>query len=420
MSNNDTVAIRKVARIQDKATGKYLEVIEFPVSDLETRKRQILPSVVNDPKAFANELRDAGAKLPKDKGDLKQLLEAVAQSDPPEEWVYEAQTGWIEDGKAFVSVNGLIGEVTTKIIGVNQSNAIVDRSGQLSVTGRWKAWRDTVAEPSRHSTSLMLAISVALAAPLLAFTTRQSFGLNLFGQTRAGKSVATLVAGSVIGIGRSEDLISWKITNPRLEQRLPEFNDALFPIDDLSKMRGRAKEKYERISELSYSIAHGSATAKHSSFTAAHDGAHRSWNSIVLTSYEFSIRELARTAKMERQPGETLRLIDVLVEFDGLLHIFDRPPPQVVSEGDIEDWKDRTFAAIIGACEQNHGKAFRKYIKALIANRSTLKEDVAACVDDFVKHSCSKIDGAIARDVARKFGLIYAGGMLGIRCKLLP
>ena len=30
------------------------------------------------------------------------------------------------------------------------------------------------------------------------------------------------------------------------------------------------------------------------------------------------------------------------------------------------------------------------------------------------------MDGSIARDVARKFGLLYAGGMLGIRCGLLP
>ena len=36
-------AIRKVARIHDKATDKYLEVIEFPISDLQSRRLE--PSV---------------------------------------------------------------------------------------------------------------------------------------------------------------------------------------------------------------------------------------------------------------------------------------------------------------------------------------------------------------------------------------
>src|SRR5580704_7879516 len=180
MSTNGT-AIRKIARIQDKATGKYLEVIEFPVSDWNNSRLELSPSVVNEAKAFAKDLRDAGAILPKDKGSLTQLLDAVAQSDPSEEWIYENQTGWIEDGKAFVSTQGVIGDIATKIIGVNQSKDIKDRSGKLSIKGGWKAWRDGVAEPSRNSTTLMLAISAALAAPLLAFSTRDSFSLNLFG-----------------------------------------------------------------------------------------------------------------------------------------------------------------------------------------------------------------------------------------------
>jgi hypothetical protein len=37
-----------------------------------------------------------------------------------------------------------------------------------------------------------------------------------------------------------------------------------------------------------------------------------------------------------------------------------------------------------------------------------------------VKKVCDDFDGDVARDVAEKFGLIYAGGRLGIRCGLLP
>jgi Domain of unknown function (DUF927) len=257
----------------------------------------------------------------------------------------------------------------------------------------------------------------ALGAPLLGLAGVSSFSLNLFGPTRAGKSFATAVAGSVIGIGQAEDLISWKITNARLEERIPEFNDTLFPIDDLDKMKGKKKDRYERLRELAYGVSDGAATARHSSWTAEHEGAHKTWSSILLTSSQFSVRELAEETGVERESGEALRLIDVPAVFGGIDHVFDRAPED---QSDIVGWKDRTFEAVIEACKQNHGAPFRRYIRALIARRPTLKDDIAKSVDDFLKHACDRFDGPIARDVARKFGMIYAGGLFGIQCRVLP
>jgi hypothetical protein len=408
-----------VVFIRDKANEKYLEVIEFPISESDVNRLELPPSVVSELGTFENHLRDAGAILPKGDQDLQDLLSTVAKSDAPEEWVYEARTGWTQDGKAFVLVHGLIGDATTKIIGINRANSVNDPSGRLSNSGSWKSWRDTVADPARHSGTLMFAISAALAAPLLAIVNRQSFTINLFGRSRAGKSVATLLGASVIGIARIDDLITWNIKDARLEERISEFNDALFPIDDLSIMRGRQKDKYERIRDIAYRISQGWSTARHSSFTAAHGGVHGSWRTIALTSSEKSIRDLARAVKLARQDGEALRLIDVPAIFDGLDHIFDRLPEDP-NRSNFQDWKKATFKQIADACEKDHGKAFRKYIKALIADRGELKEYVEARIAFFVRHVCDEYDGDVARDVAEKFGLIYAAGRLGIRCGRLP
>jgi hypothetical protein len=315
MSYSKTHGIRKIARVHDKSKGTYLDIIQFPISNSETSRLELLPSVVNDHSALTKRLRDAGAILPKAKTVLKQALEVVANSDAPEEWIYEKQTGWLQSRKAFVRVMGVIGDPGVKIVGVNQSKAISHRSGIQSAAGKWRNWRNEVAAPARYSTTLILAISVALAAPLLHVVRRQSFTINLFGPSNAGKSMATLLAASVIGIPRIVDLISWKITNARLEERLPEFNDSVFPIDA---------------------------------------------------------------------------------------------------------WKALTFAALSNAVEQNHGQAFRKYIRSLIARRETLKQDVEKSVAYFVSRACKDSDGEIARDVTQKFGLIYAGGVLGIECGLLP
>ena len=417
MSNTETHRIRKIARIHDKANDTYLDVIKFPISETETSKLELLPSVVNERRIFERRLRDAGAVLPKDKIALQQALESVASSDAPEEWIYERQTGWLKNRKAFVRVRGVIGDAGAKIIGVNQSKAISDRSGKESAAGKWKNWRDEVAGPARYSTTLMLAICIALAGPLLHIVRWQSFTINLFGRSTAGKSMATLLAASVIGIARTLDLISWKITNARLEERLPEFNDSVFPIDDLNTMRGDYKEKYLRIRDLAYNIAQGQETARAAAYTAAHSGTHRTWNSIVLTSCEKSVHDMARLARLERQQGESRRLIDVPAVFDGLTHVFDRAPEDV---DDIDAWKGLAFSALSNAVEQNHGKAFRKYIRSLIARRATLKEDVDKSIDDFVRRARKNSDGEIARDVTQKFGLIYAGGVFGIDCGLLP
>jgi uncharacterized protein (DUF927 family) len=166
--------IRKIARIHDKTTDKYLEVIEFPISEFEIKRVELLPSVVSELTTFAKALRDAGAILPKDRAKLKQLLMAVADSDAPEEWVYETRTGWTQDRQAFVLANGVISNPETKIAGVNRSREPGDRSGKLSMAGKWKSWRGSVATLARLSTTLMFSVSVAFAAPLLTIANRQS------------------------------------------------------------------------------------------------------------------------------------------------------------------------------------------------------------------------------------------------------
>jgi uncharacterized protein (DUF927 family) len=202
MPTNDKNAARihKVARIEDKATSTFFEVIDFPMSNKTKPGRVILaPSVVNNLNQFKNALLDAGATLPKNEPALKALLSGVAKSDAPEHWVCEDHVGWIQNGRAYVTINGVIGDAPTKIVGINRSATIKEPSGRLSTAGTWTAWRNTVAELARHSSIMMLAICIALAAPLLFFVKRRSFMINIFGKTRTGNrrhADRCLVAGN--------------------------------------------------------------------------------------------------------------------------------------------------------------------------------------------------------------------------------
>jgi hypothetical protein len=411
--------VRKVARIKDAATNTYWDVIRFPVSMTEFGELKVRPSVVHDPKLMIKHLQDAGAMLPKNEIERKALLNELAQSDTPNHLIYEARVGWIEGGRAYVTPNGVIGKASGKIIGVNRSNVIDDPSGRLSTDGTWMSWRDDVAERARLSSVMMLAICAALAGPLLYVVKRRSFAINIFGPTRVGKSFAILIGASAPGISAMNELITWRLTDANLEQRLPEYNDSLFPIDDVEAMRERlAKAKYLRVRNVAYNVEQGWSMGRHSTFTRAQGAIREYWRCVALTSHEKSISDLAHSANMDRQGGEALRLIDVPALLDGLDHIFDRIPSDLEA-GDLQKWKQDMFSAIAFACERNHGAPFERYIEKLIAHRSKIKKLILSDVAHFVSHVIRRSDGNVARDVSEKFGLLYAAGNLGRRCKLL-
>jgi len=412
--------IRKIARIYDEATGSYLEVIGFRKSGKKYGRVVLRPSVVSDHWALARHLQDAGAILPKDATQMKNLLIMVAKTDAPKEWVYERHVGWIEGGKAYVTLRGAIGHASRKIIGINRSHTSNDPSGRLSVTGTCKGWRDSVGGSARYSSIMIFAISAGFAAPLLYVVGRRSFTINAFAPTRAGKTVATLMGATIPGIGRIEDLINWKLTDTRLEERLPEYNDALFAIDDMETMREKSKkEKYLRIRNIAYNIEQGWSTGRADSYTRARSGIHERWRCIVLTSYERSVRDLATSVNMERQAGEALRLIDVPALLDGISHIFDRVSSEITG-GDFVKWRKESFKKIVKGCQANHGCVLEQYIKRLIADRVKAKAYIEARIDALVNRVVREGDGDVIRDVAEKFGLIYAGGMLAIKYDLVP
>jgi putative DNA primase/helicase len=223
MSQSKNFSIRKTARVHDKATDTYLDLIEFRTTNLKTARLQITPSDVNDARTFTKKLQDADALLPKNKAGREQLLERVASSDAPERLSYERQTGWTDNGKTFVFSEGCIGR-NTKILGIRTRRNNYSSVG-LSTAGIWESWRDMIGSSAQLSTTLMLTVSVAFAAPLLAITNRQSFGIHLYGESRTGKSMATLAGASILGTASLADLPSWNLTDAGLEDELPRFNE---------------------------------------------------------------------------------------------------------------------------------------------------------------------------------------------------
>jgi hypothetical protein len=119
----------------------------------------------------------------------------------------------------------------------------------------------------------------------------------------------------------------------------------------------------------------------------------------------------------ERQHGEMLRLIDVPAVFDGRDHIFDRA--SAVIQASRKERK-RVFATIVSGCKANHGAAIEEYVRRIINAEFDVRDSAHAAIDFFVRHVAEVGDGAITGDVAAKFGLVYAGGLLGIKFGIVP
>lgn len=403
MSKNSKPILKKVARVENRANKSILEQIEFQRHSKSNGCIELLPSVVNDRKLLERHLRDAGAVLPNDPGELRILLDGVAKSSCEKEVAYAAQPGWLPNRKGFVTAKGVLGNTRTKVVGFRRSRPN-DPRGLATLCGDVETWKKTIGTAAASSSVAMFAISAALAAPLLKVVNKPSFGFCLFGPTRTGKTFATAAAGSVVGLGTTQNMLDWNLTDARLQQQLPEFNDSLTPIDDLKSMGRGNKSKHKRIAWLSYVLSVGSGVARHTAFEET--GA-VSWRTIVLTSNETSLQQLANSGRSERSGGETARLIDVPAIFDGSLNICDRR-----TSIDFE----KAFPRL----ERNQGHIFQSFVEEMMPRVKGFRPRIIGYVKEFTSHVRDAMDGLLARDVANKFGLVYAAGRLGISYGLLP
>jgi hypothetical protein len=130
---------------------------------------------------------------------------------------------------------------------------------------------------------------------------------------------------------------------------------------------------------------------------------------------EKSIQELAGSVGTQRKGGEIVRLIDVPLLSKS---IFDRAEAKGTDV--TPEFKAAMFEALASASNENCGIVFTRYLTKVCSQPKTTKKRVKASISYFVKKVARSDDGDMARDVARKFGLLYAGGNLARRHKLVP
>jgi hypothetical protein len=167
-----------------------------------------------------------------------------------------------------------------------------------------------------------------------------------------------------------------------------------------------------------FRFAEGREKARHSASMFSANTASSVWSGIFVSTSEYSFNDYAARSGETRALGELARCLDVPALTKGRATIFDRAPKSVPKKR-RRRWARKSLIELRTACSQNRGLAIKAYIRWLLAS-DNVDAGIAKDMERFRKEcNVSSLDGAL-QHAAKYFGLIYAGGRMAIRAKILP
>jgi putative DNA primase/helicase len=412
--------LKLVAIAEDEATREFIAIIDFRDINGQIRRLEQPKSSLRKIGHLKDALDNAGAYLPTNDNACRDAIRALAKSaDKAERWKYAPAVGWYDGHRVFVLPDRVIGKRRGTVRILPPRHRIDHHRFKLNRNGSHPDWVTSVAEPAQYSSCMVLGICMALAAPVLDFLRYHSFGVLLSGPSKAGKSTAVVVAGSVVGIGHEEDLPNFRTTDPALGELPATFNDMLMPINELGLLKGSAKDRHQRMRDFSYGFAEGRGTTYSKFVSHDYENCIDTWRSLGFASGEETMDQIASAAGATRSTGESIRWIDLCGIKRGTEDIFDRCP-KTVSPNDRTKWAAQQFKSLRQAVADNHGVAFPGYTKQVIKSRRKIVGWLEQLIEEFVKWAVDPADEPAVHHLANCFGLIRAAGILGVRFGTLP
>ena len=149
-----------------------------------------------------------------------------------------------------------------------------------------------------------LAISAALAGPLLYLANGEGGGVHFFGQSSKGKTTIFQAAASVSGRGASDGYLrAWRATANGLEGGAALATDTALVLDEMGVLDARDA------AAAIYWLANGGGKQR-----AGRDGALRepkSWRVSIVSSGEIPFEAKLMEGRGKARAGQLMRLLDV-------------------------------------------------------------------------------------------------------------
>ena len=406
-----------VAVADDQGTGEFYAVIEFRDRDGNLRSIHVPIEEMDDRKALKSQLKKYGAYFSRSpEANATALAELNQPTNQVPRWTFARALGWRDGHSAFVSATGTIAKASPGIKLMPPVSLQDCRIAKMGRRGTIAAWSRAIA-PAKYSSRMVFSVCTALAATVLSFAKLNSFIVLLHGPAKGGKSTTLVVAGSVSGFAREEDLPNFRSTDAALGEIPAMFNDSMLPLNELALLKGRPMERRARLRDLSYGVAEGGGT-RYSSMVASAPP-RTSWRSIVFATGEESSDDLARDVGEIRLAGEAVRCIDLPATRGSNLDVFDRAPDDIPAD-ERTKWVEAQCEKLRRACRRNHGVALKHFVSKVIRRPKYTRRQLRALRSEFISMVERPADDMPVRHLAKYFGHIYAAGMLAVRFGTLP
>jgi hypothetical protein len=396
--------VTKLQAIEDRATGTWHFRFRFLDHSKKPRTIIVPGDVASVPSKLLPALHKAGARLPAGTEAADHVVKAAIAQEPKSIVHCVARPGWLVDKDGTLRIS-----YGNKLIGPPVRNTVlappfdIERRGPKGtvVEGSLPDWQRRVGAAVKRSPCATLSVSTAFSAPLLVFAEIMTFGLNTFGPGKKGKSTALNAGGSVIGLGREESLLTLGATNAGILENAVASTDLLFPINEGGTIKGKRRDAYQKLRELTFALNAGHDTIRHRSWGPSGDP----FRLIFAVSAEHSASEYAAMAGEKRDDGELVRLVDYPAIVPSTNSIFAELPEGVSADAATNDLRV--------ACRECSGTPYPPYLRYLTQfKKAELEAKVQSIINEFMAHVEAEITDGVTHHLALLFGIFYLGARM--------
>ena len=266
--------------------------------------------------------------------------------------------------------------------------------------GTLDGWRREIAALAVGNSRMVLAISAALAGPLVYLTGEESGGFHFFGASSIGKTVTLHAARSVWGV----PLSSWRTTDNAAEALARGACDTLLTLDEIGQAPAHVVEA------LAYLLGNQRGKARMRRDASARPSL--TWRLLFLSTGELGLAARLAEGGKRAMAGQAVRVVEIPADAGAGLGIFDT----VHGFGGGAELAEHLRLAADRQC----GHAGRAFLERVTAQLDRCRGLILQARQMFTAERCpTGADGQVQR-VCGRFALVAAAGELAIMLGVLP
>jgi hypothetical protein len=282
-------------------------------------------------------------------------------------------------------------------------------------SGTLDAWKSHI-ESLKGSTALVLGAVAGLAAPFLNLAGIDNFGINFYGDSSTGKTLALQGFASVWGRasdpqycgGRPTAIERWNATANGLEVMAAVYDGMGMAIDELGANTDAGVSVYNLFSGRGKLRMTETGSAR----------GQNTWSLLIASSGEVAMAERIQEIEMRKaKTGELIRLLDIAV---GAL------PPRDNLTSDERRRRAEALKPALGECYGVAGPAFARAVLDASVTVSALREAFATQNDEYHAAIMTHVQEKgftltpATRRALRRFAFLLTVGFWAIEADVLP